>query len=195
MNKSEFEELNKLHLAQVPNKDIVNNSKIFITFSGVPGSGKSYWSQQIATRYKAVLLDNNLVRNIIRELYNTENIEIIQGKLLEYVKLYFDQVFKWNNRFIVLDSNIDHKYDEVKEYCTHYNFKLVVIGIDVDKELAEKRIIAREGDKAKNYIKYLEHWFNKNNEFRSKHNVDFTINMNTKETELWHLLDNLVLAK
>ena len=115
--------------------------------------------------------------------------------MLEYRKLYFDQVFKWNNKLIVFDSTIDHKYDEVNEYCTRNNFKLVVIGIDVDSKTVEQRIIAREGDKAKDYLKYMDHWFRQNKEFRSNHNVDFTINTNTKEEELWNFLDKLVLAK
>lgn len=82
MEELDFELLHKEHLVNLSNVALVKSNNLLITFSGVPGSGKTYWSKKIVEKYKAVWLNMDVVRDIIRNSYDIYDIELIQNILV-----------------------------------------------------------------------------------------------------------------
>ncbi len=58
----------KEHLKHLKNKNISNNKKAVICFSGIPGAGKTYIAKILEKRYKGVRIRSDDIREIVKKL-------------------------------------------------------------------------------------------------------------------------------
>lgn len=87
----------------------IYHSPFIITFSGVPGCGKSSLAKIIEDKYNAVRINNDLIRDIITEekLTNSgEDTEI----LLQNYNSYLIENYPFKNKLIILDKSMDRQY-------------------------------------------------------------------------------------
>jgi predicted kinase len=152
------------------------NDKVILTFSGVPGSGKTTLAKRIEDKFKAIRLNNDDIREIILRLNPQFTFPQIQELLYKYLEFFFIEIIKQNNQFIILDSSIDRTYEKVKGWADDLGFRLIIIRIKSDKELIVKRINERNGKDAHLYLEKMDGWIEDNGKFNSQVNADLTIN-------------------
>jgi len=158
-----FNKIFIIHKKQL--KDLlVRNKKLIVCFSGIPGSGKTYISKILEKRYKAIRINNDNIRKIIKKLV-TGNSEVKtqqRQEILQNYLIWFIQNHKYKNKLIILDSSIDRKYNLINKIASKNNFKVFTIQIKLNKKQAVKRAIKRSGGKEDlNYIGNIRRWIKK----------------------------------
>src|SRR5437868_6813229 len=92
-------DVQQLKHRQIPNKTF------FICFSGTPGMGKTYIAKILEDTYKAVRINTDEIRKIIKSLDN----EFTENSVETYL-YYFLKNYSSPNRFFILDASIDRRY-------------------------------------------------------------------------------------
>jgi hypothetical protein len=78
---------------------------------------------------------------------------------LQQYLLYFFAHFKMPNKRFILDASIDRKYTQLFFFCKKHTINLIVIRLDVPRDIITKRLYDREGDKVTWYLKHLDAMF------------------------------------
>jgi tRNA uridine 5-carbamoylmethylation protein Kti12 len=168
-----FEDVFKKHIKKLKNIDIENDSLI-IAFAGVPGSGKTSIAIELEKRLKGMRISSMDVQLLLEGLRKEK---LYEGHILEkreYIYCLLEKIFReYRNKLIILDKGIDRTYEEVKDFCYKNYVKLLVIALDVGKDVVRERLILREGKLAIDYLNNLDRWFEDYQDFKNKGNYDF----------------------
>ena len=155
------------------------NEKIFVLFSGVAGSGKSFLAKKIEERFKAVRINNDDIRDIIRDeiapKVNMEEIkpqELLQG----YLHFLYEKISK-KNGMIILDSSMDRSFESVRMTAKQYGYKIFLIRIDLPRETLEKQIRQRTDKDPGPYIRDLDKQIGDHQRFSAEVPADFVISV------------------
>jgi len=164
------------HIKSIRNLNI-KNPKLIIAFSGIPGSGKTYISERIENHYKAIRINTDKIRNIIKILFNNtyskEQINIITDK---YMIFLFNKLNKNINKTIILDCSIDRRYAQIKKFVLFNKYNIFIICMEITKRLAIKRIKIRNYPNSKPYLEKLNKWIEDQKRFLHRNKVDIIIN-------------------
>ena len=169
MNIKIIKNIYKEHLKVLKNLNIDNKNKLLICFSGIPRSGKTTIAKKIERDLKAVRISNDLIRDIINNKFKNVARDDIQEILEDYLIWLLEELEKFSNNLIVLDSSIDRKYKKVFYFANKFKFKTFIIKIEIGKDEFKKRIKNK-----KEYLDGMNKWYsdylkfnkiNKNNYF------------------------------
>ncbi len=185
-----FESIQNEHLKTLNNSEL-DSEKIIICFSGLSGAGKSTISKYLENLYKAVTISSDDIRAIILKLGFADDFND-QHRLSKKYLRWFLLNYNLNNRFIILDSDVSRKYDELYNILSPLGWRFFVIKIEITPETAKQRMIKRE----KNFTGFLvdiKRRILSYNEFNDKHKADFIMNNEdeisyenlVKEIDLW----------
>lgn len=141
-----------IHIRQLKNLE-ENNQKFMVVFSGITGSGKSYIAKKIEEKYKGIRINNDDIRDIVRD--NFKQVFDPQKLLLDYLAYLLDKLPK-NNGFIIVDSSIDRKYEFVQDYAEKNSFPIFTIRIDLPREVIIKNILKRTEREVGPYLSDLD---------------------------------------
>lgn len=166
LNNEILEKLYNEHISDLQYTQIAQDPFV-ITFSGMPGMGKSFLSQKLAERYHAVRIRTDDIRDRFKQLPDIDP-KNWERALKEYL-MYMLQRYNFPNRCFILDASIDRSYIQLFPYLEKHNIPFLVIRLDVPREVIIDRIIQREGSLAQNYLTHLDRWFESYEEFGKKY--------------------------
>jgi tRNA uridine 5-carbamoylmethylation protein Kti12 len=176
-----------MYYKALPNK-YVSHPKRLILFSGVPGSGKSTIALAIEKRFSAIRISNDEIRNEIKKLNPMLNSEIREGMKLETVTELLKLLSNVPNGLIVNDASCDRGYDYYEEWSLSNKYRIVVIRLDIPRDIVEKRI--RERGSVGNLgvtgsLANIDNWWQQWENFGETHKAALTI---TKDTPIEEVL-------
>lgn len=183
-----------IHSKNLKNLEELNNFKIILFFSGIPGSGKTTLAKEIEERYNGIRLNNDDIRDIIVDALhlNIESEEV--HKLTKEYSLYLtNKLSNVKNGLIILDSSIDRSFEQIKKWADKNSYKLFVIKLDISKEEIINRINLRQGKDAHIYLDNLDRWWNDYVEFNKLYRADFIYHSEKDLNNLFEVLEPLVL--
>ena len=188
-----FQRIFKVHSALMGDFTYHNPVKLILTFSGIPGSGKTTLATILQKRYHAIRLNNDQIRDIIRNLMHTEDLVEIQSVMLQYFDYLREQVLAANNGVYILDSSIDRRYNEVSDFFIPRGYKIFIIKFSLPDDVIVERLKQRETDPS-SYLARLEEWKQDNQRFEEIRKADFVINKGTQDEvdSLTKVLDSLI---
>jgi len=160
-----------IHIKQLKNLG-VDNQKVLVLFSGISGSGKSFIAKRLEEKYKGIRINNDDIRDIIKNIVTPEIDE--QKILLEYLAYLLEKIPK-NNGFIIMDSSIDRKLKFVQDYAIKNDFKTFTIRIDLPRETIIKNILKRNEKEAAPYLADLDRQTNDHKAIIPKITTDYAI--------------------
>jgi adenylate kinase family enzyme len=140
------QQIDAVYLSNLNTIDFVN-PKLLVVFSGGNAVGKSTLAAKIQKELTGLVLENDVVKAIIKNLYpeldqKTVNLTTWQYCLGLYKRL--PEITK--NGLVVRDGVIDWYYDRILPLFAAQEYELFVVGFDVSKQLNTQLIVER-GDK------------------------------------------------
>lgn len=187
LSRELLEKIYSEHIAQLPYTEIEQDPFV-ITFSGVPGMGKSFIAEKLTEHFKAVRICSDDIRDILQKLPDIDKKN--REKVLEEYLMYFLQHYNFPNKRIILDASIDRRYVKLFSYLERHEIPFIVIRLEVPRELIVERIKHREGKLAHNYLKLLDHWFENYEEFGSNYK-DYFLFKNVPGASLDVVIDEI----
>lgn len=152
------EELNTIfqqHCLTLKNITIKNDPTL-IAFSATPGMGKTFIAKKLEDYYHAIRISTDVLRKII-ESNSSVSLQEYENVLHQYLLYFFKHYNQPNKRFI-LDASIDRKYIQVVPFCKQHKINVIIIRLEVPKDIVINRLQEREGIKASWYLKNLNQW-------------------------------------
>ena len=140
-----------------------------ILFDAYTGMGKSYVGNVIATKDGSIILNNDEVRNYLKD-YNSKIVKEFQRIRL---KLLLE-----NNNSCIMDSCFCHNWEEKLDFYKKLGYKYYIIRLECKEEIIKMRLKKRELDginfSVATYQDYL--WMKNNVSHVPNELIDFTIN-------------------
>jgi len=185
------EQIYKIHIKKLKNLDFPNK-KLIISFSAVPGSGKTTIAKKIETKYKGIRIRSDSVRDIINNLMSANKYSRLKQReiVINYHLYLLNKLRTLPNGLIILDSSIDRKFAQVKELADKNKYDLFIIKINVSRKTIEHRIKKRNPKGYQNFLDNMDQWFDDNIKFNNKYKVDFEID-NEEKMDLKLLFNKL----
>lgn len=190
MSEYDYNLLFRKYLKTISNLE-TPNPKLYVTFSAVPGSGKTTISRHIAYALKGLHLRTDDVRKVAKELWPDIADDQLEKVILEFTPTIHNRLIDYPNGLHIVDTNIDRYYQKVFDKAKELDFRLYLIRIDLDKETLLSRIKKRAGHNKKEYMNFLNVI-----EEKLRQHQDF-IDLNKEKVSYWYKegktsLDDLV---
>ena len=163
----------------------VYQPRCLVIFSGVPGSGKTTIARALEERLKAVRLSNDNIRTRIvaadpgikREGQERAKF-IVANKVL-------DRLAKEAHNIIVIDASCDRGYDEYSTWAEKHGYKLVLVRLEISREVIMQRLekrLAEDGAstiKRSGWFEKIDLWWQQWESFSKQHKADVTLDDTT----------------
>lgn len=131
------------YLKKLPYRNI-DNPKVFLIFSGMPGSGKTYLAQKLTKDLQAQYIRHDDIREEVKNL----SLDLTKFHTPSVSKLIINDIMAHDrNKFIILDGSIDHGAERYFEHVKELHALPIIIRFDVPIETIRKRIVARDDNK------------------------------------------------
>lgn len=157
ISQEELAVLFKQHSAHLKNTQVPQNP-LMIVFSGTPGMGKSTIAKKLEDALCAVRISTDEIRDFLFRLRTTVSEKEFDEALQQYMVYFFDH-FKAPNRRFILDASIDRRYKLVFPFLEKNKIDVIVIRLEVPRELVVERLREREGKRIEWFLKHLDAWF------------------------------------
>lgn len=146
-----------------------------ILFDAYTGVGKSYVGKLIASKDGSIILNNDEVRNYLKD-YNSKKVNDFQRMRL---KMLLE-----NNNSCIMDSCFCHNWEEKLDFYKKLGYKYYIVRLECEEDIIEMRLKKRKLDginfSVATYQDYL--WMKNNVSLVPNELIDFTINT-SKEVE------------
>ncbi len=136
-----FQVINSYLFPELKNKNI-SHPQFIITFSGVPGTGKTSIAKKLEERYRAVRINNDYIRQIITS-QNLASSEENAEQLLQEYGFHLLPHLPLPNKRTVLDKSIDRRYRWFLDTCRNYGFKYFLIRLDISSADRALRMLGK----------------------------------------------------
>jgi predicted kinase len=128
------------YLSTLRNRD-VPHGRIYIIFSGVPGSGKTTLAKHLADDLKAQYIRHDDIRELIRR----DGFNVADFTISHISAIVIDTILEKDaNKFIVIDASLDRSWPRFFEHASQQQARPIVIRLNVSKDTIQKRIAQRE---------------------------------------------------
>lgn len=190
MKNGIFEIILKEHKKQLKNLSKINK-KLIISFVGIPGSGKTYLAKKLEKRYGGIRINSDDIRKIINNKITREESER-ETILKEYI-LNLLKKSPFINKFVILDSSIAGKYEEIYKISESKKWKMFIIKMITPKNLIIKRIKIKDKERLEKHPEDVDRWFKEYKEFNQKVNANFVFRKNSNLKSLFLKLNGILL--
>lgn len=118
---------------------------VFIAVSGLPGTGKSFFSRKLAGRLPLVILESDALRKV---LFPVPGYSQQESARLFRACYFLIEMLLGKGISLVLDAtNLVEKYRErLYHIADRLNAKLVLVRVEAPLQLVKERLQARTGD-------------------------------------------------
>jgi predicted kinase len=120
----------------------VDNPKLHISFSAVPGSGKTTLARRLSKDLKAHYIQSDEVRRMLsakHEEVNSDIVRTITAKIIEYI------LKEDTNQCIIIDASIDRSWPTFYEFAAKCEAKTFIIRLDIPTAIVRQRLLERDG--------------------------------------------------
>jgi predicted kinase len=117
----------------------------FITVSGLPGTGKSYFCRQLVKKLPALLLESDVIRKLLfnSPTYSPEE----SNQLFRDIHLLIEKLLSKGISVILDATNLSERNREfLYNIVDRLRAKLILIRVLAPPELVRQRLQARQGD-------------------------------------------------
>ncbi len=133
-------------------------------------------AKEIADKVNGIYLDKDYARTLVYENEKIDSVQQPEDILDEYMPTVFEKLTQVKNGLIILDASVDRKFDEYKKWADENGYKVFVISVEVDRDIAEEAIRKeRDGKTAEWFISQYDRWYGDHEKFLISHQPDFTI--------------------
>lgn len=161
------------HLNHLQNE----NPKGWITFSSVPGMGKTHLAKHLETQLGAIRLSSDEIRALLKQHHlnpekrdqETHDREI--DHYLEYCLARLDVISP--NKLYIFDMSIDRTYSHIAALAEQKQIPVFVVQIQAPRDVVENRLKLREGANSEAYLRHLDKWYRDYNELARKRTPDY----------------------
>ena len=174
----------------------IQNQQLIITFSGVPGSGKSELSKKLEEKYHAVKIGNDSIRDVI---YHSRDFSFSEEGAEEFLQDYNEYLirnYSFRNKLLVLDKSMDRQYGRFFPIFEELGLRFFVIRLNIDKKRAIERIMGRkEGEDLDSIRRNMERWQIEFENFGKNSHYDVLIDGESPDFErVYEKLDKLIFS-
>lgn len=148
------ESIFKQHVRSLKNTRI-ENKPLVVCFSGVPGMGKTHIAKLIEEKFSGVRISNDEIRTIIKTFASPLGAQWLMQAYL----MYFMLSYSAPNKFIILDSSIDRRYQVLLPYLKLKGIPCIVVRLEAPYEQVKERLTEREQAGQGVYLKFLDSWY------------------------------------
>jgi len=139
-------EIDNQYFVRLAKLNIVH-PKILVVFSGGNAVGKSTLAAKIQTELNGLVLENDEIKAVIKNLYPKLSQKELNLTTWQYcMGLYKRLPEITSNGLVVRDGIIDWYYDRILPIFESQNYELFIVGFDVSKKLNTQLLVER-GDK------------------------------------------------
>jgi adenylate kinase family enzyme len=194
MDKKQYNKISETLFSKLKNTNIYH-SPFIITFSGVPGCGKSSLAKLLEQKYRAVRINNDFIREIIRKRKLTNSEEDVEQLLQDY-NYHLIENYPFKNKLIILDKSMDRRYNQFIGLFKSENLEYFVIRLDTPNiEMALKMLGKRE-EITKQVKNSMKRWFREYHRCCDNLKADITFDVNNIDlNKLFNKLDERLLDK
>jgi len=115
---------------------------VFIVVSGLPGTGKSYFCNQLAQRLPLVILESDALREVLFPSPNYSSPE--SSRLFRAIHLLIERLLKRGISLILDATNLSEQYREhLYSIAYHLDVKLILVRVEAPPEVVQERLKAR----------------------------------------------------
>ena len=141
LTKKAVKTINDKLFPTLKNKDY-SFQQFIITFSGVPGTGKTNIAKNLEEKYKAVRINNDYIREIIRNEKLAE-FELETEQLLQEYNFDLTTKIPFQNKRIILDKSMDRRYEWFLGVCESNNLKYFLIRLNVNSPREALKMLSK----------------------------------------------------
>lgn len=172
----------------------IDKPRYSIGFSGIPGSGKSYFSDRLVKDLGAIKLEKDSIRAYLKSRgASIEERRSVQEDVMSEV---IEVAAASPNGLLVFDSSLDRVFTEANEQNASMGYKLIRISIEVSEDIALNRVSKRFGAHAplEEYIRCMPGWVRDHNNFLGLHagELDLIVDNNGDAEEAYALIRSTV---
>jgi len=118
---------------------------MFIAVSGLPGTGKSYFCNQLAKRLPLVILESDALRKALFSFPSYSPQE--SSHLFRAVHLLIERLLKRGVSLILDATNLSERYREyLYSIADHLGVKLVLVRVEAPPQVVYERLKSRHGN-------------------------------------------------
>lgn len=168
-----------------------SHNRFIITFSGVPGTGKTTIAKILEKRYSAVKINNDAIRKIIVENHLTTSEEETEQLLQEY---NFNLISKipFRNKRLILDKSMDRRYKWFLGICTRCNLNYFLIRLTIPDESKALAMLSKREEITNTERTSMKRWFKEYLQCTNDLNANITLDaINPDMNKLFNLLDTI----
>ena len=118
---------------------------VFIALSGLPGTGKTYFSQKLTEVYPAVILESDALRKVLfpRPTYSWRE----SARLFRACYLLIEELLRRGIPLVLDATNLIERYRrKLYAIARKAGVKLILVKLQAPPEVVRKRLEAREKD-------------------------------------------------
>ncbi len=117
---------------------------VFIVVSGLPGTGKSYFSAKLAERLSVKILESDNLRSVLFPSATYNQAE--SSHLFQTIHLLIERLLKKGIPIILDATNLSEYYRErLYSIAERQNAKLILVRVEAPAQLVYERLKARAG--------------------------------------------------
>lgn len=123
------------------NESVVN--PVFIVISGLPGTGKSYFSNKLAERLSIIVLESDALRKI---LFPSPTYSLVESsRLFRAIHLLIERLLQKGISVILDATNLSERHRErLYNIAGRLNVKLILVRVEAPPAVVQERLKARE---------------------------------------------------
>lgn len=130
------------YYASLTNKHQKHPKRV-VLFSGVAGSGKSTVARAIEENLRGIRLSNDDVRDRITTAVPAIDLMTREEIKLQIATALLERVVYEANGLVVIDVACDRGYDYYKQWSEKYGYRIILLRMDVPRDIIEERIQSR----------------------------------------------------
>lgn len=147
-NTAKFREVYSAHLPNIHFGTL--EEPTIIAFSAIPGSGKSELTKRLISSHEVSSIANKDIREAISCTGYSQDI------ISDYTSWLLSAITKYQPRTIVFDRNIDQWHKELLLWADHNQYRVLLVRIDVSRNILETRLRGRERKNADKVLGMLD---------------------------------------
>ena len=118
---------------------------VLIVVSGLPGTGKSFFSRRLAERVSLLILESDALRKILFSLPSHSAGE--SSQLFQKIHLLIEKLLKEGISLILDATNLSERFRErLYSIADRTNARLVMVLVEAPPEVVRQRLEGRAGD-------------------------------------------------
>jgi hypothetical protein len=117
----------------------------FIVVSGLPGTGKSYFSRKLVERLPCIMVESDALRKVLfpSPCYSAEE----NQRLFQTLHFLIEELLGKGVPVLMDATNlIEHHRERLYRIADHLGLKLIIVRVEAPAELVRERLQGRAGD-------------------------------------------------